>query len=261
VLAFAGMSNPLASPLPWDLVADEYAEFTAPFFANYARVALDRAGVGAGSRVLDVACGPGTLSLLAAKRGSHVTAVDFAPATMQRLEKCAKREAVAIRPCVADGQALPLSDASYEAAFSMFGLIFFPDRAKGLRELLRVLVPGGVAAIASWQPMERFPLLADAYATIRHLLPNLPFGAGKAPLGEAHEVLDEMRSAGFADVIVEEVQASATPTRSQRPGASCAEAAHPLRSCAETSATRLGERSRAESWQPWPRNAARARNT
>jgi SAM-dependent methyltransferase len=203
------MSNPLAAPLPWDLVADEYAEFTTPFFANYARVALDRAGAGAGSRVLDVACGPGTLALLAAKRGSHVTAVDFAPAMIQTLGRCAKRDAVEVRTQVADGQELPMADASYDAAFSMFGLIFFPDRAKGMRELRRVLVPGGVAAIASWQPMERFLLLADAYATMRNLLPDLPFGGGKAPLGEADEVIHEMRSAGFVEVTVEEVRASA----------------------------------------------------
>jgi ubiquinone/menaquinone biosynthesis C-methylase UbiE len=202
------MSNPLASPTPWDLVAKEYAEVTAPFFENYARVALDRAGVGIGTRVLDIAAGPGTLSLAAARRGCQVTAVDFAPVMLDELRALAASAGLRVDTHVADGQALPFAAASHQAAFSMFGLIFFPDRRQGFAEMLRVLEPGGVGAIASWQPMERFPLLRDIFKAIRTLLPNLPFGGGKAPLGEPDEILDEMSSAGFTAVVVEEVSAS-----------------------------------------------------
>lgn len=203
------MSNPLASPTSWDLVADEYAEVTAPFFENYARVALDRACVGHGTRVLDVAAGPGTLSLTAARRGCQVTAVDFASGMLSRLRASAARAGLRVETQVADGQALPFLPASYDAAFSMFGLIFFPDRQKGFAEMLRVLAPGGVGAIASWQPMERFPMLRDIFKAIRTLLPNLPFGGGKAPLGEPDEIVSEMASVGFTSVVVEEVSACA----------------------------------------------------
>jgi SAM-dependent methyltransferase len=202
------MSNALTSPSPWDLVAKEYSEVTAPFFQNYARVALDRTGVRAGTRVLAIAAGPGTLSLAAAKRGCLVTALDFAPAMLAELRTAVADAGLAVETQTADGQALPFAAESYEAAFSMFGLIFFPDRQKGFREMLRVLARGGVGAIASWQPMERFFLLSDIFKAIATLLPNLPFGGGKAPLGEPDEIVSEMSSAGFASVVVEEVCAS-----------------------------------------------------
>jgi len=200
--------SPLAAPLPWDLVAREYAEVTAPFFENYAAAAIDRTRVSAASRILDVACGPGTLTLLAARRGCRVTAIDFAASMIDELRARAGNSAASIEMVVADGQALPLGDSRFDAAFSMFGLMFFPNRVQGFREMHRVLVPGGVAAISSWQPMDRFPMLGDVFAALRELLPDLPFSQGKAPLGEPSEIIDEMNAAGFEDVSVEEISAS-----------------------------------------------------
>jgi ubiquinone/menaquinone biosynthesis C-methylase UbiE len=203
------MSNPLATPLPWNLAAKDYAEVTAPFFANYAKVALDQAHVSTGSRVLDVAAGPGTLALLAAARGCKTTAIDFSDAMIEQLNARASREKLAVDARVGDGQALPWADASFDAAFSMFGLMFFPDRAAGFKELLRVLVPGGVGVISSWLPMERFPMLAEIFATLRQLLPGLPLGGEKAPLVSGEEIVAEMQAAGFVSVAVEEVSATA----------------------------------------------------
>ncbi len=202
------MASPLATPLAWELVADDYAEVTAPFFENYAKIALDRAGVMSSTRVLDVAAGPGTLALLAARRGCQVTAVDFAPAMLERLRTRAQA-GERVETLVADGQALPFPDNHFDAAFSLFGLIFFPERDRGFRELYRVLAPGGCGIITSWQPMERFPMLGDIYAALRHLLPEIPFGDGKAPLGELAQIVDEMTAAGFGSVTVEEISATA----------------------------------------------------
>ncbi|HEY5961399.1 MAG TPA: methyltransferase domain-containing protein, partial [Polyangiaceae bacterium] len=203
------MSSPLASPVSWDLVAREYAKVTAPFFANYANAALELAQVQAGSRLLDIAAGPGTLSLLAAQRGCKVTAIDFAPNMIEELKAEANSRGVHVDTIVGDGQALPLDSHQFDAAFSMFGLIFFPERAKGFKEMHRTLAPGGVGLVASWQPMERFAMLADVFGALRSLLPNLPFGDGKAPLGEPSEIVGEMTAAGFESVRVEEVSASA----------------------------------------------------
>lgn len=202
------MSNPLATPLPWELAAKDYAEVTAPFFRNYAAVALDRASLANGAHVLDVAAGPGTLAVLAAQRGYRTTAVDFSPKMIDELRAAATLAGIAIETHVADGQALPMADASFDAAFSMFGLMFFPDRARGFREMLRVLVPGGVGAMASWQPMERFPMLCDVMAAIRELLPGLPFSGDKPVLASSQDIVDEMSGAGFAAVSVEELSAS-----------------------------------------------------
>jgi SAM-dependent methyltransferase len=203
------MSNPLASPLPWNLAAKDYAEVTAPFFANYAELALDRAKATAGMRVLDVAAGPGTLALLAARRGCQTTAVDFSPNMLDELKASASRAGLAVEARLGDGQALPMPDASFEAAFSMFGLMFFPDRARGFKELLRVLVPGGAGVITTWQPMERVPMLAEVFTALRALLPGLPLGGEKAPLVIPSEIIDEMGAAGFTSIAVEEVSATA----------------------------------------------------
>jgi SAM-dependent methyltransferase len=201
-------SSPLAKPQPWDIVAEEYALVTAPFFRNYAAAALRKAGLVGGAKILDVAAGPGTLSLLAAEQGFDVTAVDFSANMIAQLEQAARDQKLQVRCQVADGMALPFTDQAFDAAFSMFGLMFFPDRIQGLRELYRTLRPGGVAVISSWQPMERFALLSDIFRALAELLPDLPFGQGKAPLGEPEEIQAEMTAAGFEDVRTELVSAS-----------------------------------------------------
>jgi SAM-dependent methyltransferase len=201
--------SPLAEPLAWNLVAEEYAAVTAPFFRHYAEVALGRARLPEQARVLDVAAGPGTLSLLAAERGYAVCAIDFAPNMISVLERAALERNLEVACRVGDGTALPYTDRCFDAAFSMFGLMFFPDRDRGFRELNRTLKPGGIAVISSWQPMERFPLLSDIFAALRNLLPDMPFGNGKAPLGEPEEIVTEMTLAGFEGVETELVSASA----------------------------------------------------
>jgi len=110
----------------------------------------------------------------------------------------------------ADGQNLPLSDASFDGAFSMFGLIFFPDRARGFRELHRVLRPGGRAVVASWRPFVHVPPIKAAFDTLIELMPELPFGKSKAPLGEPEEMRAEFEAAGFRDVVVEVVTHAST---------------------------------------------------
>lgn len=212
MLACAFMPSPLATSLPWELVAKEYAQVTAPFFQHFARAALALANLAPGARVLDVATGPGTLGLLAAKHGCMVTAVDFSPAMIEELRANAAKAGLSVDARVADGQALPLPDASFDVGFSMFGLIFFPDRARGLREMFRVLAPGGVAVLSSWLPMERFPLLAEIFVALRALLPDLPFGDGKSPLGDRHEMVAELHGAGFAEASCEEFSASLDTT-------------------------------------------------
>lgn len=198
--------SPLGQPLAWDLVADGYVEELVPLFERFAEQALDAAGVGEGTRVVDVAAGPGTLALRAARRGAEVTAVDFSTEMIARLEARAAAQAIeGVRALVGDGQRLGLPDAAFDAAFSLFGLIFFPDRARGLRELARVLASGGRAVLTSWPPLERAPVLAAVFASMRTHVPQLPPPAPRPPLGDPDEIRAELRAAGFADVQVAEV--------------------------------------------------------
>src|SRR5262245_7747216 len=144
-------TSPLSTPIPWDLVADEYALDVVPLFERFADAALDLAAPLEGRRVLDVACGPGTLALRAARLAEEVTALDFSAGMVRQLEaKAAAEGASNLRALQGDGQALPFPDERFDAAFSLFGLMFFPDRARGFAELRRVLVPGGRAVVSSW---------------------------------------------------------------------------------------------------------------
>ena len=100
---------------------------------------------------------------------------------------------------VGDGQQLPFDSAAFDAAFSMFGLMFVPDRAAGLREMKRVLRPGGRAVISSWIPFDGpFDVLFQAASEI---IPGLPTG-GDFALADEDSITRELREAGFANVAV-----------------------------------------------------------
>ena len=147
--------GPLSTPWVWDTIADGYASDFVPLFSLYAADALALAELPPNAHVLDVAAGPGTLALLAARTARHVAAVDFAEAMVSQLQRRAAEQRVTnVEVRVADGQALPFADATFDAAFSMFGLMFFPDRSAGFRELARVVKPGRRAAVSSWAPAE-----------------------------------------------------------------------------------------------------------
>lgn len=197
-------ANPLATAEPWNLVANDYALEVVPQFELFAADALRLAQLPPSPRIVDVATGPGTLALLAAGEGATVAALDFSPVMIANLERRAAEAGITtIEAIQGDGQALPFDSGSYDAAFSMFGLIFFPDRAAGFRELHRVLRPGCRAVVSSWAPFRMpFALIMEA---IRELLPGLPFGQGKAPLGEPDEFAQEMREAGFRDVHIHQI--------------------------------------------------------
>jgi SAM-dependent methyltransferase len=100
---------------------------------------------------------------------------------------------------------LPFAEASFDRAFSMFGLMFFPDRLLGFRELLRVLVPGGVAVVSSWAAEDGDTWRNLIWDAVREHLPNLPLGGSAPPLGNVADCHQKMTAAGFEDVEVHEL--------------------------------------------------------
>lgn len=197
-------ASPLSRAHPWDLVASEYARDLAPHCGEYASDALALAPLSAGARVLDLAAGPGTLSLLAAKQGLSVTAVDFSNMMIAELRERAVRAGVSerVEARVGDGQALPEDIGRFDAAFSIFGLIFFADRECGLREIRRVLVPGGRAVVVSWAPLEAVPEIRKLFAALRRAVPELTIPSAPAPLGSGEEMQQALLAAGFRRVQV-----------------------------------------------------------
>lgn len=199
--------SPLSTPVAWNMVAGGFAKELLPIFEEYAKDALDRAQLTADSVVVDVATGPGTLAMLAAERVREVYAVDFSKAMLEiARERSASAEVRNVTFQHADGQALPFDDGMFDAGFSMFGLMFFPDRAAGFRELHRVLRSGGRVVVSSWTPASESPLLSALFAAMQEALPELPFGkGGGGPLSDPDDFAAEMEAAGFRDVKVERV--------------------------------------------------------
>jgi ubiquinone/menaquinone biosynthesis C-methylase UbiE len=191
------------------MVAEAYAAELIPMFEMFSAEALKLAGVTSGMKIVDVATGPGTLALMAASKGAKVTALDFSPAMIQQLQVRAGRANATIDTQSGDGQRLLFPSDHFERAFSMFGLMFFPDRGAGFRELLRVLVPGGRAVVASWAPATGgFALVTES---LRTHMPAAGPGAPAAPPSTATPLSDpqtfavELAAAGFSEVAVNTV--------------------------------------------------------
>jgi ubiquinone/menaquinone biosynthesis C-methylase UbiE len=112
----------------------------------------EEADVCAGERVLDVAAGNGNATLAAARRFARVTSTDYVPALLERGRRRAQAEGYDILFEVADAEALPYAEGSFDVVLSTFGVMFAPNQAQAAHELLRVCRPGGRIALASWTP-------------------------------------------------------------------------------------------------------------
>src|SRR6187402_1135313 len=101
------MSSPLASPVPWNLVSDDYTLELLPMFELFAKDALELAPTAVGARILDVAAGPGTLSLLVAESGRSASAIDFSSQMVKNLKRRLNGAQLGADVREGDGQALP----------------------------------------------------------------------------------------------------------------------------------------------------------
>jgi SAM-dependent methyltransferase len=122
-----------------------------------------------GERVLDVAAGNGNATLAAARRFAHVTSTDYVAALLDRGKERAATERLPVTFQVADAEALPFADASFDVALSTFGIMFTANQETAAKEITRVVRPGGRIGFANWTP-EGF--IGQLFATIgRHLPP------------------------------------------------------------------------------------------
>lgn len=103
-------------------------------------------------RVLDVAAGNGNVTLAAARRGAVVTSTDYVPALLERGAERARADHLNVSFQVADAEALPFADASFDAVVSTFGVMFAPDQGRAAAEMVRVCRPGGRIGLANWTP-------------------------------------------------------------------------------------------------------------
>ncbi|TDH63534.1 class I SAM-dependent methyltransferase [Dankookia rubra] len=150
-----------------------------------------------GARVLDVAAGNGNATLAFARRWCTVMSTDYVEALLARGRARAEAEGLEIGSQVADAEALPFPDASFDAVVSTFGVMFAPDQATAAREMLRVCRPGGRIGMANWMP-EGF--IGQLFRTLgRHVPP--PAGVKSPALWGSRPWLEE-HFAGAAGILV-----------------------------------------------------------
>lgn len=139
----------------WTARASSYGQLTGQATAAAAAPLLDAAGVAAGTRVLDVASGPGLVSAAAAARGARPVGVDLS-AGMLAAARAAHPELEFVE---GDAEELPFPDSTFDAVVGGFVLNHLPSPERGAAEARRVLRPGGRAAFSVWDRPERARLI------------------------------------------------------------------------------------------------------
>ena len=189
-------------PTPQALIdaANAYeALFVPALFGQWATKVADAAQIQPGQRVLDVACGTGVLAReVTLRTGSTgaVTGIDPSPGMVAVAKQLARdiewREGAA--------ESLPFPDRSFDAVVSQFGLMFFMDRRQALREMLRVLVPGGRLVVAVWDSLETMPAYAAEVALLEQTAGRQAADALRAPfvLGNRQHLATLFSEAGVA---------------------------------------------------------------
>jgi ubiquinone/menaquinone biosynthesis C-methylase UbiE len=168
---------------------------------------LDMAGVGSGSRVLDVAAGAGGQTLAAAKRvgsAGYVQATDISPNLLKFAEEEARQAGLTnVETRVLDGENLEVEVEGFDVVISRVGLIYFPDQHKALTGMRRALKPGGRVAAIVYSTAENNKFFSIPISIIRRraqLPPPLPGQPGPFSLGGPGVLEAAYQKAGFRDV-------------------------------------------------------------
>lgn len=184
-----------------------YEEYLGRTIADpWTRILLEYASLGSGERVLDLACGTGSVARQATpivgERGK-VTGLDINPGMLAVARSLDPPNGAPIEWLQGDALALQLPDSAFDVVLCQQGLQFFADRARALREMRRVLVAVGRTAISVWQSLDHHPLYESLFrATVRHLNAEIADVALSFSLGSAHDLKSLLIEANFRDVQV-----------------------------------------------------------
>jgi len=160
---------------------------------------ISRLSLPPGTRVLDVACGTGNLAIPLARGGAIVTGVDIAPNLIAQARERSRAEGLEVNFDEGDAEQLPYPNASFDVVVSMFGAMFAPRPEIVVSELARVLKPGGLLAMANWNPASFSGQLFQVAA--RHVPP--PPGIPPPVLWGDDSTVRERLAPAFSDVQTE----------------------------------------------------------
>jgi SAM-dependent methyltransferase len=190
----------------WASQAATYGSFVGLVTERLAEPLLNATSVTVGTRVLDVATGPGYVAGRAAERGAEVVAVDVVDEMLQLAR--ARHPGVDFRS--GDAQDLPFEDGLFGAVVCNFGLLHFGRPERAASELARVLEPGGRVALTVWDEPTRnrwLGVMLDAVAQVGAAPPaDLPVGPPMFRFADEAEFTALLEGAGLREVDVETVQ-------------------------------------------------------
>jgi ubiquinone/menaquinone biosynthesis C-methylase UbiE len=155
---------------------------------------VERLAPQAGERWVDLACGTGDVAFHAARAGAIVTGSDLSPTLIETAQSQARELGLDLTLEVADCQALPYADASFDVVSSSVGVIFAPDHARVASELGRVCRPGGRLGITAWR---RDSGVGDIFEGMAKFMPPPPEGAGSSFQWGQKEYVEEMLGDAF----------------------------------------------------------------
>jgi len=164
---------------------------------------LDAAHVAPGMQLLDVCCGPGMLAASALQRGAETVGLDFSAEAVE----LARRRVPDGRFQQGDAQALPFPAASFDAVVCGYGLMHLSEPAAAMREMLRVLRPGGRAALSVWDVSGAgFTLVYEAVRARGNMDVALPHGPDFFQFGSPERMSAALIEAGFAEAAAHSFQ-------------------------------------------------------
>ena len=183
--------------------------FVPGLFIPWANVLLDEVGVAPGDIVLDVACGPGTVSRLAAVRagqGGRVVGADISTAMLAIASRKPANAGAIIEYVESPAAPLRVDDARFDVVVCQQGLQFFPDRPAALAEMRRALRPGGRLGIAVWGPIDELPPFAGLARAVRDVMGDEAadrYEGGPWGFSSVDDLRSVIEEAGFVGVEVE----------------------------------------------------------
>ena len=199
----------------WAQVApswEQHADYVDARGALVTEEMLERAAPQPGERVLELACGPGGLGIAAAERVAPDGEVVLSDVAAEMTAIAARRVDASgldnVTTLELDLERIDQPDGSYDLVLCREGLMFAPDPGRAVREIARVLRPGGRVAIAVWGPRERNPWLGLVLDSVTAQLgrPVPPPGVpGPFSLADADELAGLLDAAGLAEVAVRDL--------------------------------------------------------
>ncbi|HMG71240.1 MAG TPA: class I SAM-dependent methyltransferase [Gemmatimonadaceae bacterium] len=202
-------------------IPEMYDRYLGPLlFEPFAADIADRVARRRPRKVLEIAAGTGIVSRAMMDRLPRETSLTISDLNAPMLDYARQKVGTHRRDVEwrqGDAQKLPLQGESFDMVVCQFGLMFFPDKRKGLREFYRVLEKGGSLVFSVWDSIDQNPVQSIAHSTIATFFETAPPDFYQIPcgMGDLEVVRRLTEEAGFKDIVIEPVSLTGTSESAQ----------------------------------------------